>query len=157
MRQICVLLMSGALCVVFAQSPARPEFEVASIKASPNQPPNMAEVGIHVDGVQFRITYFPLVEYLRVAYRLKGNQVSGPEWMDSEHFDVSAKIPEGAPRDKVLDMLQSLIEDRFSLMTHRETRELPVYALTQAKGGLKVQPLPPDPNESDRPVDIKAS
>jgi uncharacterized protein (TIGR03435 family) len=157
MKTICVLLASGALCAAFAQSPARPEFEVASIKPSPEQPQNMAEVGIHVDGAQFRITFFPLREFIRVAYRLKGNQLTGPEWMDSTHFDLAAKIPEGAPRDKVLDMLQTLLVERFDIKSHRETKDLQVYALTQAKGGFKLQPLPADPNEGDRPVDIKAS
>jgi uncharacterized protein (TIGR03435 family) len=157
MRHICVLLASGALCAAFAQAPARPEFEVASIKSSPNQPPNMAEIGIHVDGSQLRITYFPLREFIRVAYRLKGNQLTGPEWMDTEHFDVAAKIPEGVPRDKVLDMLQTLLEERFDIKSHRETKELQVYALTQAKSGFKMQPLPPDPDEATRSVDVKAS
>ena len=157
MKRICLLIASGALCAAFAQPPARPEFEVASIKASPNQPPNMAEIGIHVDGAQFRITYFPLREYIRVAYRLKGNQLTGPDWMDTEHFDLAAKIPEGAPRDKVLDMLQTLLEERFDIKSHRETKELPVYALTQAKGGFKLQPLPADPDEATRSVDVKAS
>jgi len=157
MRYICVLLAAAALSPAFGQTAARPEFEVASIKPSPQQAPNIAEIGIHVDGAQFRITYFPLHEYIRIAYRLKGNQLSGPDWMDSEHFDLAAKIPEGAPRDKVLDMLQRLLEERFEIKSHRETKELPVYALTQAKGGFKLQPLPADPDEANRSVDIKAS
>jgi uncharacterized protein (TIGR03435 family) len=66
----------------------------------------------------------------------------GPSWMQSEHYSLSAKA-DGPVRTEMLagPMLQSFLEERFQLKTHRETRERPVYAMTVAKGGLKVQPL----------------
>lgn len=158
MNRICLLLASGALCAAFAQTKApRYEFEVASVKPSPPQAPNAAEIGIHVDGAQFRCNYLPLRDYVRIAFRLKDAEFSGPEWMSSERFDIAAKVPEGAPRDKILDMLQSLLEDRFGLTSHRETRELPVYAIVQAKGGLKLQPLPGEPEGTSGAFDVTAS
>ena len=51
------------------------------------------DVGVHVDGAQVRIVALPMRDYLARAYRLKLYQVSGPEWLSSERFDVNAKLP----------------------------------------------------------------
>lgn len=93
---------------------------------------------------------------------------NGPSWMGSDGYDISAKTdltPEDAQRigafldERSADMnlrLQSLLEERFRLKVHRETRQLQVFVLTVAKGGLKVQPAdcvirgayrPPDPRQ----------
>lgn len=137
------LLISVA---AFAQTtPPEPEFEVATIK--PSAPPSMGQVnvGVHVDGAQVRITYRSLQEYISSAYRLKVYQVVGPDWLASQRFDVSAKLPEGAQQDQVPAMLRSLLADRFHMKAHRETREFPVYGLVVAKGGPKMKEVPPDP------------
>jgi uncharacterized protein (TIGR03435 family) len=73
------------------------------------------------------------------AYQLKDYQVSGPAWIDSERYQIAAKIPVGATRREVAVMLQSLLTQRFGLMIHRETREFPMYALDVAKGGPKLK------------------
>jgi uncharacterized protein (TIGR03435 family) len=64
----------------------------------------------------------------------------GPSWVDSERYEINAKA-EGSPRTETMNgpMLQALLEDRFKLRAHRETREVPVYLLTVAKGGIKLQ------------------
>jgi uncharacterized protein (TIGR03435 family) len=148
-----------AAASLFAQSKAgRPEFEVASIKPSPSQIPNQAAVGLKLDGAQIRAAYMPLREYLAMAFRVKPNQISGPEWMATERFDIVAKIPEGVKLDQFSEMLQALLEDRFKLKFRRESREFAVYGLLAIKGGFKLQPLPPDPDEANRSVfDMKAS
>jgi uncharacterized protein (TIGR03435 family) len=66
--------------------------------------------------------------------------IRGPDWINSDRFDIDGK-PEGAPTLEMMNgpMLQTLLEDRFKLKIHRETREVPVYALTVATGGLKAQ------------------
>jgi uncharacterized protein (TIGR03435 family) len=66
--------------------------------------------------------------------------VGGPEWMQSERYQIDAKVDGNANRDRMFLMLQSLLEERFQLKTHRETRDLPVYALVAAKGGLRLPP-----------------
>ena len=91
-----VQLCRFASAAVFGQAkPARPEFEVASIKPSPPQVPNQAAVGVHIDGAQFRCSYLALKDYLGVAYRVKTNQITGPDWVSTEQFDIAAKIPAG--------------------------------------------------------------
>ena len=122
----------------------RPEFEVASIRpASPKWP--QINVGIQVDGAQVRFTLFNLITYVGYAYEIPPYQIEGPEFMGSAVFDISAKIPEGASPTQVRAMMRNLLADRFGLKVHRETREVPVYALEVAKGGLKMKQLPPDP------------
>jgi len=67
--------------------------------------------------------------------------LGGPGWIDSDGFDIVAKA-EGNPTASQLygPMLRALLEDRFRLKVHRETREVPVYLLTTAKGGAKLEP-----------------
>lgn len=158
LRSFSFLVLTSA--AMFGQAkPSRPEFEVASIKPSPAQAPNQAAVGVHIDGAQFRSSYFTLKDYVRVAYRLRNTQITGPDWVGTERFDIAAKIPAGVKSDQVPEMLQSLLEDRFQLKVHRESKEFPVYALVVAKGGLKVTPLPADPEDAavSRAVDVSAS
>jgi uncharacterized protein (TIGR03435 family) len=73
------------------------------------------------------------------AYELKDYQVSGPGWMDSERYEIAAKIPAGAGKADVARMMQALLKERFRLEVLRETRELPVYSLALAKGGPKLR------------------
>jgi uncharacterized protein (TIGR03435 family) len=155
------LSVAAALAAVslFAQSQAtRPEFEVASIKPSPSQVSNQAAVGLKLDGAQVRAHYMPLREYLAMAYRVKPNQIQGPEWMASERFDIVAKIPSGQKLDQFPEMLQALLQERFKLKSRLESKEFPVYGLVAVKGGFKLQRQPDDPEEANRSVfDMKAS
>ncbi len=81
------------------------------------------------------------------AYELKNYQIAGPAWMDSERYQIAAKIPASATKGQVSLMLQSLLAERFGLAAHRETRELPIYAMVVGKNGPKFKESPaPDPN-----------
>jgi uncharacterized protein (TIGR03435 family) len=68
--------------------------------------------------------------------------VGAPSWISSEHWEISAKAV-GSPGQEMMrgPMLQAILEDRFKLKIHRETRQIPVYALRVAKGGLKLKPV----------------
>jgi uncharacterized protein (TIGR03435 family) len=63
--------------------------------------------------------------------------------MESEHFDIAAKYPPGTAADDRPVMLRTLLEDRFKLVVHRETKDLPGYALVVSKHGFKLQPVEP--------------
>lgn len=65
---------------------------------------------------------------------------SGPDWLDSERFDILAKFPEETAQPDVLLMLQHLLAERFHFAFHGETREFNAYALVVAKGGPKLKP-----------------
>jgi|SRR5271157_361027 len=145
----------------FGQTPApRLEFEVASIKPAEQPGANMqVNVGLHVDGAQVRFGYSSLRDLIGMAYRMRYYQVEGPDWIASERFDISAKLPEGARREQVPEMMQALLADRFQLTLHHGAKELPVLALVAAKGGVKLKESPPDPeaNPGRGNLDIAAT
>jgi uncharacterized protein (TIGR03435 family) len=88
-------------------------------------------------GGPFIAANVPLRHLIRVAFQLQDNQiVGGPGWIDTDRFDIEAKPPAASavPGVEWLQMLQSLLADRFKLTTHRETRELPVFALVHIRG-----------------------
>ncbi len=79
-----------------------------------------------------------------MAYRIKRYQISGPNWLGSERFDVVAKLPDGTNQRNVPEMLQSMLQDRFGMKAHREKREFSVYNLVLSKRvpDLKEEPAP---------------
>jgi uncharacterized protein (TIGR03435 family) len=126
-------------------------FEVATVKVA--QPPNPAailagqppHVGVNVQGTRVDIGFLSLAELIPVAYKVKSYQVSGPDWMKGERFDILAKMPDGSDKDQMPEMLQTLLAERFQLKIHRETHEDGVYALVVAKGGPKLKEAEADP------------
>lgn len=141
MTRTLLLLLTALLA--FGQT--RKEFEVASIRVATEQPTNTVGVGLQVDGSQVRISYLSLKDYISIAYKVRVNQIIGPDWLGSQRFDIAGKLPDGSSRSDVNEMLQTLLAERFQLKVHREMKELPVYALEVAKTGLKAtQTVPPD-------------
>jgi uncharacterized protein (TIGR03435 family) len=86
---------------------------------------------------------------LTIAYNIKPYQISGPSWIDSERYDVTATVPEGTTKEQSSVMLQNLLAERFGIKLHHETKDLPRYELTVAKNGPKLKPAAADPNERD--------
>jgi len=127
---------------LFGQNPARPSFEVASIRPSAPGPPQQGVAGARIDGAQFRTAYLTLKDYIGLAYRLKLYQISGPDWIGTDRFDVAATLPEGTLPAQIPNMMGTLLEERFQLKLHREKKEFPIYALEIAKGGLKMAEAP---------------
>jgi BlaI family transcriptional regulator, penicillinase repressor len=77
-----------------------------------------------------------LKQLLLEAFDLpSGLLLAAPDWTDTDAFDISAKIPNGATQDQLPEMFQSLLEDRFGLAFHRVAKEGPVNALVIAKAG----------------------
>src|SRR6516165_991873 len=107
-RGVLGLATTGSL---LAQSaPARPEFEVASVKPAVQAPAGtQVHVGVQIDGAQVHCTYLSLKDYIRIAYQVKDFQIMGPDWIPSERYDIHAKLPEGG-RDQLREMLKTLLE-----------------------------------------------
>lgn len=158
-----------------ATASVKPRFEVASIKACRDEggPGGGGRKGAGSDRQssspgRLQLPCFPVRFFVQLAYifsdptphgeasnlRLEG----GPGWIDSERYQIDAK-PEGLVSKEIMNgpMLQSLLEERFHLKVHRETREVPLYALSVAKGGLKLAPSDPgsctprDPGQASLP------
>jgi uncharacterized protein (TIGR03435 family) len=154
MRVLIAALIGAPL--LFCQT--RTEFEVASVKPSAPLTAGAVSVGVHIDGAMVRCTYLSLINYMTMAYDVKDYQIIGPDWLVTEHFDIDGKRPEGVEGEKALrGMVASLLEDRFQLKMHRETRELPAYALVVGKGGLKIKELPPDADADTTKVDVNVT
>ena len=72
------------------------------------------------------------------AYNAKDYQITGPEWIKTERYDIVATASGAASDDDMKLMLRKLLIDRFQMTVHVERKELPVYALVVAKGGTKL-------------------
>jgi uncharacterized protein (TIGR03435 family) len=132
-----MVIMAGA---VFAQTPAQaPAFEVASIKPAAPSTDGKMRVSMGNDPGRVNYSNVTLKDVLQRAYRVKRHQITGPSWLDSDRFDIVAKVPEGVPNDQIPEMLQSLLNERFKLTLHREKKEMPVYALVVGKNGPKLE------------------
>jgi uncharacterized protein (TIGR03435 family) len=144
-------------------------FEVASVKvANPNPQPSAGGARIasgcrRPTGGSVQCNNATLKTILMQAYGVKAYQVEGPAWLESEHYDVMAKIPEGVAVEQVAAMMQALLAERFKVVLHKDSRMLPAYDLTIAKGGIKMKEVdaaevaahaagtaPPAPKAADR-------
>jgi len=142
-----IVFLSLTVCIAWAQQDAAPlAFEVASVKvAAPLTPgsapgPVIRTGGCGVaDPAMVHCTNATLKTLLMRAYGAKAYQIQGPAWIGSDGYDVMAKVPDGVPADRVPAMLQALLADRFGVKIHKETRVLPAYELSVAKGGPKLK------------------
>jgi uncharacterized protein (TIGR03435 family) len=156
---ICTLAVAIApLTAVGQEAAPRLEFEVASIRPSVAvSAAGQVQVGLHIDGQMVRINYLSLGEYIAMAYSLKLYQVVGPDWLAADRYDISAKLPEGSKRDQVAKMLQALLQDRFQLKSHTDSKEFPVYALVAGKNGIKMKESSLDDTDAAGTTNVAAS
>jgi uncharacterized protein (TIGR03435 family) len=82
------------------------------------------------------------------AYNLKPFQLSGPDWLDSVRFDIAAKYPPDTKNEDRTLMLRTLLEDRFKLAVHRQSKEMPGYVLMVGKK-FKLKPVEPGGSGTD--------
>lgn len=111
----------------------QPSFEVAAVRRNTS---GDGFTGLQMQpGGRLTFTNAPVRMLITRAYNVQNFQiVGGPDWLTSARYDITAKAAEGnTPPDQLNLMLQSLLADRFQLVLHRETRELPVYFLVKAR------------------------
>lgn len=84
-----------------------------------------------------RVTFtcINMTNLLSFAYNAEYDSIIGPGWLQEARFDVVATLPPGATKEDLMLMLLHLLQDRFKLVAHRETREMPGFALVVAKNG----------------------
>ena len=137
------VLSEPAIRMVFAQSADnRPRFVAADIHASPALPVGALPAQLRVVPVyadRYELDNATLPDMIGIAWGFEADKiVGGPIWLDMDRFDVRAKLPGGASPEDQLRMLQALLEDRFKLVVHKDTRPVPGYALTAgSKPALK--------------------
>ena len=88
-----LIVLGGA--AAFARNSPRAEFEVASIRAASQQPVDGVTAGVRIDGAQVHTALLTLKDYIAMAYQVKLYQVSGPDWMASDRFNIDATLPPG--------------------------------------------------------------
>jgi uncharacterized protein (TIGR03435 family) len=126
-----------------------PAFEVASVKPSALRPTSGGRDGsgmgcpqsTKVDGSRVDFQCAGLIPLIAYAYRISPARINGLDWMSSlsaPKFDIVAKLPDGASERQAPEMMQALLAERFHLATHRGTSTQTMYALSVAKGGLKM-------------------
>jgi uncharacterized protein (TIGR03435 family) len=127
-----------------AQSAPPLKFEVASIRPAPDarsviMAGGIPHSGTKIDGARVDIGSTNLRLLVMTAYGVRSQQISGPDWMASQRFDVLATMPAGATKEQLPEMLQALLAERFKLIARRVAREQDVFALVVGKGGLKME------------------
>jgi uncharacterized protein (TIGR03435 family) len=145
-----VTFMAAAAMAMLSQA-QKPTFEVASIKPN-NSGSSSSQTSIDDGRGYFSATNVTLKSIIVSCYRLLDYQlVGGPEWVNTARFDFQASADtstlspsistENVKRSELMAaMIQSLLEDRFQLKIHWETRELPAFLLVVGKDGSKLQP-----------------
>lgn len=143
MRAFCLLICFALpIGVMFGQAAASaPEFDVASVKPSQQTvgPDYNNQITYSADGLTARNA--TLKRLIAEAYGLQLNQVSGPNWIDQNEYDIDARAGGLGTRQQTAPMLRSLLADRFNLVEHNEVREMRMYELVVAKGGPKIHAL----------------
>jgi uncharacterized protein (TIGR03435 family) len=158
---IAIAAVIGLCCEpTIAQTSTPPAFDAASIKRS--APDSDTFMKSHPGG-RMELSRVTLRALIALAYRLQPFQVSGgPAWVNSQYFDINTEAAEKPSEDRLFLMIRALLAERFSLKTHFETAQRPVYILVAGKAGgarpsglqvstegscVKVDPpAPPDPN-----------
>jgi len=155
------------LLFLFAAAAAAQQFEVASVKLAP--PPespmaiklqefaqqSMPSGRMALKGTNVSLRGRSLKTLIAIAWSIRPSEVEGPDWLGETLYDVEARMPEGAPAAQANDMLRALLEDRFSLRAHQESRTLPGFVLTVAKDGPKLKPAAVQPDKTDDPEEMK--
>ncbi|MEO8598188.1 MAG: TIGR03435 family protein [Candidatus Solibacter sp.] len=158
----CICLFLAITGAALAQNTPESSFEVASVKQSPPmdmqklmaaaQAGGRMPIGPSVDRAQAQYRSMSLTALIALAYKVNPSQITGPDWLPSARWDIVAKMPQGSSVDQAPAMLRTLLEERFKLSLHRETKDHPVLALVVGKGGLKLQECEPaKPFDSDAP------
>jgi len=150
--------MKASVCVATAlliaaaiSGPAQPAtaFEVASVKVSPPRVGKAGYTSLDADAAMVRYTNVTLEMLVAIAYRFDSNRIlSGPAWLTTESYDLAAKLPPDASKDRVPEMLQTLLAERFKLAVHRQSREQRVYFLVAAKNGTRLKRAQEDGGQS---------
>ena len=135
---IAIVIAGTSASSLRAQSPA---FEASTVKV--NNSGENAAVFPNLKRGTFTARNVSLRSLLRTAYDLSESRITGPDWLDSARYDLAAKSPQGVPDTDLMPMLQTLLKDRFHLAVHREMKEMQVFDMVVAKGGLKMPVFDP--------------
>src|SRR5215467_697808 len=142
MRVAATMLLTIAAAVGLVAAQAPPSFDVASVKL--NTSGDWRKSIGPAPGGRFIATNNTLRDLLPFAFGVPQVMagiriVGGPKWIDEDRYDVTASVGGAWTPQQMSDMLRALLVDRFALVAHRETREMPTYALIVASSSLHLR------------------
>lgn len=139
-----------AFCVACCAQVTLPRFEVASVK--PSGAARTDSSGIGTGNGRLDAHNVTLLRCIIGAYGIGPSEVTGgPDWLDSDRFDISGKAETPTNDDaELMLMLRDLLADRFKLVAHREVKTIPVFVLEVARNGAKMKASEGDANRNTR-------
>jgi uncharacterized protein (TIGR03435 family) len=140
MKRLGILLAAAAGVALGQALPEPPQFEAASLKPADPHGSRRSQGGPGTrDPRFFRFQQATLNDLIADAYHVEYFQISSKIPLDRDRFDVSANVPEGATKQDFRLMMRHLLEERFHLRAHTESRDFAAYELIVAKSGLRMQ------------------
>ena len=136
-----VSLLALICSAAFSQSSETPtSFELADVHVSPKTGGLQFFNGGLLRGGRYLAKNATMLDLISAAYGVESEKVQGgPSWLEKDQFDVIAKTAKSTTTETVKPMLQALLADRFKLVVHNDTKPMPVFALTVAKGKHKLK------------------
>jgi len=157
MRVFFLSAFSFLLGAAFGQTADR--FEAADVHASPHTDNNfnLFMRGPQTRAGRYEIRTATMVDLISTAYGVDGDKVyGGPNWLEMNRFDVTGKLPAGSNQERQKAMLRALLDERFHLVAHQDSRPMPAYVMTVGKRVLLKEGEPNGPKGCDgkpRPAD----
>src|SRR5882724_2219740 len=113
MKPLAGITLVLAASLAFSQTAPKPSFEAAAIKPAKDY---SGHTGSHSDPGMINLQSTPLKGLIAMAYSVRQDQVTGgPKWVESDRFDITAKAEGKTGNEKMMEMLQSLLAERFQL------------------------------------------
>lgn len=143
MRTLGFFALTGFIAAAGVSGVNAQSFAAASIH------PSAAQVQFEHDGKtdvtpgNLRMRDVTVATCIKWAYGVVDSQISGPAWLETDHFDIVAKAGSPADEDQLKLMMRTLLAERFQLVFHRQDKELRSYLMTLAKSGAKFHEAPP--------------
>jgi uncharacterized protein (TIGR03435 family) len=128
------LILTALVCGA-AYTQSGPSFEAADVHVSPpSNSFNQYLRGPFVRAARYELRTATMLDLIGTAYSMDADRVyGGPNWLEMDRYDVTGKLPAGATPTTQKQMLQQLLADRFHLVLHQDSKELPVYTMTAGK------------------------
>jgi uncharacterized protein (TIGR03435 family) len=140
MRIFASASFSATLASVVWGQAATPAFDLADVHPSAKGGNQYMSGGV-LRGARYDIRNATMLDLIQTAYSIDDTSkiVGGPNWLNTDRFDIAAKAPPAAPQDTLKLMLEALLADRFKLMVHMDKRPLQAYVLSVGKGKPKMK------------------
>jgi uncharacterized protein (TIGR03435 family) len=158
-RVVALFAAALSLMLQFARAQATPAFDVASVRPSPIIDPQammaaiqsgkMPRFGPQISGLRADYARMTLRDLIAYAYEVKPNQVTGPDFLAAQRFDIAATMPLGSTPGDAPKRMRALLADRFKLEASMQTEERSVYALVAGKERPKLKSAPAPPPLDD--------